>query len=73
MPEYAIHYWVHKRVLSAFSREEIELAARIAFWQHPPDNCRIPEQELSIIWSQDFLSGNEVIRVAGEVQIGDFN
>jgi hypothetical protein len=62
------------RTEAKFTREELELAAKIAFYQHPePDNVIPPDQELDIIWSRDFLRDISLIRVSGEVLTGEFN
>lgn len=65
---YSVLFPVRPRVLARFSREQVEMAARVAFWQHPPDECVIPEQALDLEWSEDMLgSGTKLIRVAGDV------
>lgn len=65
---YDVLFPVRLRVLGKFTQDEIELAARVAFWQHPPDECGVPEQEPDLEWVKDMPgSGTAVIRVSGDV------
>lgn len=65
---YDVMFPVRARVVKAFSHGEIEIAARVAFWQHPPDDCGIDSQELSFTWMDDLLVPEaKMIRVTGDV------
>lgn len=68
MAPYDVIFPVRSRVLAMFSRDEIELAARIAFWQNPPDDCTVLMQVLTLEWTEDLLGSEaRVIRVSGDV------
>jgi hypothetical protein len=65
---YDVMFPVRARVMSVFHRDQIELAARVAFWQQPPDDCTVPDQELSYTWMDDLLSPEaKMIRISGDV------
>jgi hypothetical protein len=68
MAVYDILFPVRRRVLERFSRAEIEQAAQVAFWQHPPDDCEIRGQDLVFTWLEDLLNpGDKMIRISGDV------
>jgi hypothetical protein len=70
VPRYVLHYPVTKRQDEYFTKEEIEMAAKVAFVGHPPESCDIPKQEFQITWSEDYSfadAGAWLIRVVGEV------
>jgi hypothetical protein len=68
MAVYDVMFPVRRRVLERFSRAEIEQAAQVAFWQHPPDDCTIPDQDLVFTWLDDLLApGAKMIRISGDV------
>jgi hypothetical protein len=68
MAAYEVLFPVRPRMQKQFTREQIEDAARIAFWQHPPDSCTVPEQDLALEWMEDLTgTGTELIRVSGDV------
>jgi hypothetical protein len=65
---YDVMFPVRRRVIAAFSGDEIEHAAQVAFWQHPPDDCTVPDQKLEFTWLDDLLApGARMIRISGDV------
>ena len=68
MAIYDVLFPVRARVTEQFTEAEIYLAARVAFAQHPPDGCSVPEQELDMTWMDDLLEpGARMLRVTGDV------
>ena len=72
MSRYSILFPVYPRMEGEFSREEIELAARVCFFQHPPAEATVTSsrEHLDLQWSDMLLPphGAKLIRVVGEVQ-----
>lgn len=75
MAKYGMLFPVAPRVEATFTQEQIELAAKIAFYQHPPNECTVTTapDELLLDWSEDLLyaEGQKVIRVTGQVSPGN--
>lgn len=75
MNEWVLHFPVHPRVEHAFSRDEIELAAKIAFFQSIPDeqDVNVTPSRLNLQWSESYLEpdGTKLIRVSGDVGSND--
>ncbi len=68
MAAYDVLFPVRARVLERFSRQQIEMAAEVAFWQHPPDGCIVIPQQLTLEWTEVLLDpGAQLIRVSGDV------
>lgn len=69
MAKYAVLFPVSPRVEAEFTKEQIELAARIAFWQQPAPENMIHPQKLILEWSEEHLGpeGGKFIRIMGEV------
>lgn len=65
---YDVMFPVRARVMNVFHKDQIEQAARVAFWQQPPDDCTVPDQELGYTWMDDLLVPEaKMIRISGGV------
>jgi hypothetical protein len=65
---YDVMFPARARVLERFTQGEVEQAAEVAFWQHPPDDCTVPDQKLDYAWLDDLLApGAKMIRISGDV------
>lgn len=69
MAKYVTLFPVYKRMEKRFTRQQIETAARVCFYQHPPEDHIVdPDQELDLMWASDMVRGGKLIRVVGDVQ-----
>jgi len=70
MSKYSVMFSVFPRTERVFTKEQIEEAAKVIFYTHPPRECSINSepQELEIQWSEDYLRGGNIIRVVGDVE-----
>lgn len=76
MPKYAVLFEVSKRMKDSFTNEELETAARVFFYMHPPEECRIntPSSELKVSWSQEYFGMERwAIRIVGDVNSPEHN
>lgn len=73
MAAYAVIIPVNSRTEASFTREELETAARVAFYTSPPAEYPIntAPAELRLDWHEEFLAGGDkIIRVIGDVDPG---
>jgi hypothetical protein len=70
MAKYTVLIMVSPRMEAVFTREQIEQAARVVFYSHPPEQCTIytTPDDLEILWTADFIRDRRAIQVIGDVE-----
>jgi len=70
MARYSVLMRVLPRTEEAFTREQIEAAAKVVFYTHPPDECVIntPPDDLDLSWTADFIRSGRAVIVVGDVE-----
>ena len=73
MAKYSVMFRVDTRTERAFTKEQIDMAARVFFYRHPPENLTIFSEpnQLKVMWSDNYMDQTKIIRVVGDVEEPD--